>query len=86
MKSARQQCKCMSICLKNGVRIYTTRYGNNFKITIEKAGIPKTGKKIFFIKTTRDSKTGDVTLGVYDKIWDLYKQIATNIINKKNAA
>lgn len=74
----------MSYCFKHAIRIYPTPYGNNYKITIEKQGKPKTGDKIFFLKTRIDPKTKEViSLGLYEKIWQLYEQIAINIMNSK---
>lgn len=83
----REQCKSMSLCFKHGIRIYPVPYGNNFKITVEKKGKPETGDKIFYPETKKDSKTGKILkMGVWDKIWQTYEQIAQNIMNSEKTA
>ena len=73
----REAGKAMSKCLKNGIRIYPVPYGYNFKIIIERNGKPKPGKDVFPAKAEKDKP------GVFDKIRELYDQIAEKIDKPK---
>ena len=78
-KTPKELAQEMKTCLKNGVRIYPVPYGNNFKIVVERNGKPKPGKDIF------PSKAEKGRTGVFDKIRELYSQIAFKINNPEPA-
>jgi len=71
----KNEAKNMSKCFKNGIRIYPFKYGNNFKIVVERNGKPKKGEKLY------PEKADKVTPGVYDMIHELYRQLADKIEN-----
>jgi len=70
-KTARETGQYMSKCLKRGIRVYPVPWGRNFKIVVERNGKPKHGEQIFNATT------------VFDKINEIYKQIANNIEKKQ---
>jgi hypothetical protein len=63
----------MSTCFKNGIRIIPFKYGNLFKIIVERNGKQKKGEDLY------PEKSDKHTPGVYDKIHELYRQIANKI-------
>ncbi|WP_299431526.1 hypothetical protein [uncultured Aquimarina sp.] len=86
----REQSKFMSLCLSEGIVIYPIVYARKrYKIVIETRGIPKEGKEIYPQDPEVDKKTKERKPSVYEKIHELYEEIAQNIkrkINNKNQA
>lgn len=77
--SAKEQGKYMTICLRNGIRLFPVPYGNRYKIVVERHGKAKKGEETYPLKSDKTA------IGVYDKIYQLYQQIADNITKPKSA-
>lgn len=69
----------MSVCFKKGFYLKPLPWGNRFKIILEEPGQkPKTGSK------TYPAKSDEHSTGVFDKMQEMYQQIAFKIQNSNN--
>lgn len=75
----RESGRPMALCLKNGIRIYPVPYGNRFKIVIERNGKPTMGAETYPEKTDKTAPKDKPVVGVYDKIRELYNDLAAKI-------
>jgi hypothetical protein len=67
----------MSKCNKNEVYVSAQKYDNDFKLLITSNGDTRLTDKTYPLDTNKSS------MGVYDKLHDLYRQIAANIDKQK---
>lgn len=67
--------QAMSLCFKNGIKIYPVPYGaSRFEIVIERPGkAPKKSDEKYPEKATKHLP------GIYDKILSLYQEIAAKL-------
>lgn len=81
VENPRQADRAMSLCLKNGIRIYPVPYSaSRYKIVIEQPGM-KPSKS----DETYPEKSDKHTPGMYDKIREIYRQIAEQLEKPKPA-
>ncbi|WP_271728728.1 hypothetical protein [Aquimarina algiphila] len=87
--NAREQSLNMSLCHKNGIKIYPIVYAKHkYKLVIERNGVPKMGNVVYPQETEFDKKTKEIIkLNVYEQIHSLYDEMAIKIkenLNKKS--
>ncbi|WP_281990541.1 hypothetical protein [Aquimarina aggregata] len=79
--NARQQSSDMSLCIKKGIKIYPIVYARNqYKLVVERNGIPKKGNAIYPQESQYDKKTKELLkMSVHEKIHQLYSEMASKI-------
>lgn len=81
----REHCKLISLCMSKNIFIYPVVYAKKrYKIVVEQDGIAKKGKEIYSQDPSVDKKTKQRNPSVYEKIHQLYEELAFKILSKIN--
>lgn len=74
--SLKEQRSNMSLCFENDIKIIPDPIAGRYKLTMVDNGKRKPSGKTYPAETTKND------IGAWDKLHDLYKQIANNIRNQ----